>query len=61
MEPYLKSKVTRDTRSELSNQAAIERIKKKYGFKEKKKNLNIFYSAIDSSLAAVFTVSPITV
>lgn len=46
----LKTKISKDSRSELSRTSFINRVKKEYNFKEDKKALNEFYGVIDSSL-----------
>lgn len=48
--PTIKSKVSRDSRSNVSQQAAIEKFKKEYGFKEYSKNLTAFYNVVDSTI-----------
>ncbi len=48
--PTIKSKVSRDSRSNISQEAAINKFKKEYKFKEYPKNLTAFYSVIDSSI-----------
>jgi len=46
----LRTKVARDSRSNKSKEAAIEKFKKDYSFKEYSKNLIGFYDAIDSTI-----------
>jgi len=46
----LKTKVARDSRSNKSKEAAIDKFKQDYSFKEYPKNLIGFYDAIDSSI-----------
>ena len=50
MEEYIKQKISRDSRSEASREAAIERFKKEDKFKEDKKNIEPFIKTVDSSL-----------
>jgi peptidyl-prolyl cis-trans isomerase SurA len=52
MENFIKNKVSRDSRSMLSQQNAIEKIKLENGFKEKPKNLSIFNKELDSNALA---------
>jgi peptidyl-prolyl cis-trans isomerase SurA len=49
MENFIKNKVSRDSRSMLSQQNAIEKIKAENNFKDKPKNLSIFNKELDSS------------
>lgn len=46
----LKQKVAKDSRSEISKEAAIESFKKEFKFKETKKSMQGIYSILDSSL-----------
>jgi len=48
--PTLKSKVSRDSRSSKSKEAALDKFKKEFKFKEYPKNLLKFYAVIDSSI-----------
>jgi len=48
--PQLKNKVARDSRSNISKEAAEEKFKKEYHFKEYPKALQQFYSVVDSSI-----------
>jgi len=48
--PTLKSKVSRDSRSNRSKEAAINKFKNEFSFKEYPKNLEKFYAVIDSSI-----------
>ncbi|RLD65009.1 MAG: hypothetical protein DRI84_07705 [Bacteroidetes bacterium] len=48
--PELKNKVSRDSRSNLGREAAIDKFKKEFKFKEYNKALNQFYTVVDSSL-----------
>ncbi len=48
MEEYIKQKISRDTRSEASREAAINRFKKEQKFKEEKKNLESFAKTVDT-------------
>lgn len=48
MDYFLDEKVKKDSRSRLSEGAVIQKIKKQYGFKEKIKNRDEFYTALDS-------------
>jgi peptidyl-prolyl cis-trans isomerase SurA len=48
--PTIKSKVSRDSRSNMSQEAAIAKFKKEYKFKEYPKSLTAFYSVVDSSI-----------
>lgn len=50
MEEYLKQKVSRDSRSEKSKDAALSRFKSEYKFKEKKNAVSKFASVADTSL-----------
>ncbi|MCK5846555.1 MAG: peptidylprolyl isomerase, partial [Bacteroidales bacterium] len=50
--PTLKTKVARDSRSNRSKEAAITKFKEEFKFKEYSKNLESFYSVIDSSIYA---------
>ena len=50
MEEYIKQKISRDSRSEASREAAIERFKKEDKFKEEKKNLDGFTKMTDTML-----------
>jgi peptidyl-prolyl cis-trans isomerase SurA len=47
----LKQKVQKDSRSELSKTSMIERIKKKYNFKENQKSKDEFMKSVDSTLS----------
>lgn len=49
--PDLKQKVQKDSRSDLSRTSLIERVKKKYNFKEDLKAKDEFMKVIDSTLA----------
>ncbi len=46
----LKSRVARDSRSNMSKESAIQKYKKTYKFKEYPKALNSYYAFVDSSL-----------
>ncbi|RLD46646.1 MAG: hypothetical protein DRI86_02635 [Bacteroidetes bacterium] len=48
--PTLKTKVARDSRSNRSKEAAISKFKAEFSFKEYPKNIESFYSVIDSSI-----------
>jgi peptidyl-prolyl cis-trans isomerase SurA len=48
--PTLKSKVNRDSRSNMSKESAVEKFKSEFKFKEYAKNLSKFYDAVDSSI-----------
>ncbi len=48
--PTIKSKVSRDSRSNRSKEVAIAKFKKEYKFKEYSKNLTAFYNVVDSSI-----------
>jgi peptidyl-prolyl cis-trans isomerase SurA len=48
--PELKAKVERDSRSNKSREAAADKFKAEYGFKEYPKALQKFYSVVDSSI-----------
>jgi len=50
MEQQLKAKVAKDSRSSLSKQSLINRIKKEYNFKEKLKSKDKLFIKIDSSI-----------
>ena len=52
MEQFIQNKVEKDSRSKLTEGALIQKIKKQYGFKEKRKNIKDFYTAIDSTYFA---------
>ncbi len=49
MEPELKTKIARDSRSLKSKDSFIANLKKEYGFKENSKTLDPFYPLIDST------------
>lgn len=49
MLPELKSKVTKDSRSELTRTSFINKLKVEYGFKEYPKNLPAVYSVLDTN------------
>ena len=48
--PELKNKVSRDSRSNMSREAAIAKFKKEFKFKEYPKALDKFYSAVDTTI-----------
>lgn len=48
--PTIKSQVSRDSRSDMSQKAAIVKFKQEYGFKDYQKNLTAFYNVVDSSI-----------
>lgn len=48
--PELKNKVSKDSRSNKSREAAVEKFKLEYGFKEYPKSLQKFYEVVDSSI-----------
>ncbi len=48
--PTLKTKVARDSRSNRSKEVAISKFKAEFSFKEYPKNIESFYSVIDSSI-----------
>lgn len=48
-EKMIKSKVQRDSRSDKSREAFIDRVKKEYGFKENARELKDFYKVVDNS------------
>ena len=48
--PELKNKVSKDSRSNKSKEAAIEKFKKEYSFKEYPKELQKFYAVVDSTI-----------
>jgi len=48
--PTIKSKVSRDSRSNMSQEAAITKFKQEYNFKEYPKSLAQFYNVVDSSI-----------
>ena len=50
LEPTLKKKLKRDSRGKLSKKAFISERKKEYNFKEYPKNLEPFYTWVDSSI-----------
>jgi peptidyl-prolyl cis-trans isomerase SurA len=50
MDEYLKTRISRDSRSEKSKDAALVQFKKTYGFKENKKSLKKFTKYTDSTL-----------
>jgi peptidyl-prolyl cis-trans isomerase SurA len=50
MKSELKSKVTKDTRSELTRSSFIGKLKKEYNFKEYSKNLTPVYAVLDTNL-----------
>ncbi len=50
LEPTIKKKLKRDSRGKLSKKAFIEERKKEYNFKEYSKNLEPFYTWVDSSI-----------
>ena len=50
MEDFLKNRISRDSRSEKSRDAALAKFKKDFGYKEKKKALKRFMPALDSNL-----------
>ena len=49
MEPIILEKIKKDSRSKLTESARINKIKNQYGFKEKLKYRDQFYSLIDST------------
>ncbi len=51
MMPDLKQRVQKDSRSELSRSSLIDRVKKKYNFKEEPKAKDEFMKVVDSTLA----------
>ena len=51
MQAELKSRVSKDSRSDLSKTSFIKRVKEKYNFKEYPKAVSEFYKVIDSTLA----------
>ncbi|NOZ48071.1 MAG: hypothetical protein GXO79_15035 [Chlorobi bacterium] len=50
MKSMIKTKVTRDSRSEKSKSAVIAELKKEYNFKYDKKKLAQFYTVVDNSI-----------
>jgi peptidyl-prolyl cis-trans isomerase SurA len=52
MESYIKNKVSRDSRSLLSQKSAVEKIKIENNFIEKPKNLTVFNKILDSTALA---------
>jgi len=50
MENYIRSKVRKDSRSEMSNISLLESLKKQFSFKEYSKNLESFSQKVDTSI-----------
>lgn len=50
LQPQIKKRVSKDSRSQLSQDIAIKNIKKEYGFKENTKSINAFYAVVDSTI-----------
>jgi len=50
MENYIRSKVRKDSRSEMSNLSLIESLKKQFSFKEYPKNLQAFKANVDTNI-----------
>lgn len=46
----LKQKISRDSRSVLPKKAFIDKLKKKYKYKESKSTLDLFYTGVDTSI-----------
>jgi peptidyl-prolyl cis-trans isomerase SurA len=49
MQGFIKTKIDRDARSQLSSEIALEKIKKQFKFREKTKRLAIFNETLDST------------
>jgi len=50
MENFIRSKVRKDSRSEMSNISLIQNLKKQFSFKEYPKNLQVFKNSVDTNI-----------